>query len=96
MGRCLHIEHTADTRANYIADPDRENAKMKNTEFSNVTQCRTFVIGRNLHMKKRSTIGFADVLKKYVFTTHHLRKIRARYMCATRGLEIVVYTAAKT
>lgn len=96
MGRCLHIEHTADTRANYIADPDMENAKMKNTEFSNVAQCRTFVIGRNLHMNTRSTVGFVDVLKKYVFTTHHLRKIRARYVCAMRGLEIVVCPGAKT
>lgn len=68
---------------------------MKNTEFSNATQCRTFVIGRNLNKKTRASSGFMDILKKYVFTTHHLRKIRVRYMCATRGLEIMAYTSAK-
>ena len=26
-------------------------------------------------------MGLMDILKKYIFTSHHLRKIRARYMC---------------
>ena len=61
-----------------------------------VTQCRTFVIGRNLNKSARAPAGFADFLKKYIFTSHHLRKIRARYMCTSRGLDIVVQTGTGT
>lgn len=68
---------------------------MKNKDSLNMTQCRTFVIGRNLNKQTRASSGFMDILRKYLFTTHHLRRIRARYLCTVRGLEIVVQTGAK-
>ncbi len=69
---------------------------MHNKVLSNSSSCRTFVIGRNLNKKEKAPLGLVDFLKKYIFTSHHLRKIRARYMCTSRGLDIVVQTGAKT
>jgi len=69
---------------------------MNSRVLSNAGQCRTFVIGRNLNKKSRAAMGLMDILKKYIFTSHLLRKMRARYMCAARGLDIIVQTGAKT
>jgi hypothetical protein len=62
----------------------------------NARPCRTFVIGRKLNKETRAPMGLASFMKKYIFTSHHLRRMRARYLCAARGLDIVVLAGART
>lgn len=91
----VDLNRLAPACENCLANADKEGFRMYNKALS-VTQCSTFVIGRNLNKKTRAALGLAEFLKKYIFTSHHLRKIRARYLCTSRGLDIVVQTGART
>lgn len=54
--------------------------------------CKSFVVGRNSGMKGRGFKGLRNNLAGFVLGRHKLRILRASWMCASRGLQIVVQT----
>lgn len=54
--------------------------------------CKSFVVERNSAIKGRLFKDFKINMARFIFASHRLRTVRAGWICASRGLQIVVRT----